>query len=225
VFLQSSLRPQTCLLLYAAHMPFKNLCALAFSMSVIQFSAGAASAQSPAPPASAPTVPRIDLSIGYQHVKYGLPSRSEPRGFYLDAGFNARNGLGVVVQSAASFSSFDFETDAAAYHDRVTLKQGRVGVRYSRRRLHVTPFGQILIGSRDYLVSRTTTNRSTNASTSGSSSLGADTVGAVGAGVTLHLRERVGLRVTADYERVWYHDGATNGVRLLVGGVYAIKPR
>ena len=206
-------------------MTFKNICAVAFSISVINFSAGLARAQSPAPSAPAPTVPRVDLSIGYQHVKYGFPSRNEPRGFYLDASLNARNGLGLVIHSAASFSSFDFQTDATAYHDRVTLKQNRLGVRYSRRLLHVTPFAQILIGSRDYLVTRTTTNRSTNASTSGSSSLGADTVGTAGAGVTLHLSERMGLRMAADYEHVWYTGGVTNGIRVQVGGVYAVKIR
>jgi hypothetical protein len=206
-------------------MTFKSLCAFAFTASVINLSAGQARAESPASPASAPSVPRVDLSVGYQHVNYGFPSRTEPRGFYIDASLNAQNGLGVVVHSAASFSSFDFQTDTAAYHDRVTLRQNRFGVRYSRRLRHVTPFAQILIGSRDYLVNRTTTNRSTNARTSGSSSLGADSVGTAGAGVTLHLTERMGLRVAADYEHVWYHGGTTKGVRFLVGGVYAIKSR
>jgi len=210
---------------YAARMTFKSLRALAFSLSFVAVAATPARAQSPAQPVAAPTVPRIDLSLGYQYVTYGLPSRAEPRGYYLDASFNANNGVGLVVRGAASFSSFDFQTDTAAYHDRVTLKQSHIGVRYSRRLDRVTPFAQILIGSRDYVVDRTTTNRSTNAITSGSSSLGADTVGNVGAGVTLHLGERAGLRVAADYERVWYHGGTTNGVRLLVGGVYAIKSR
>ncbi len=225
MFLQPSLRAQACPRFYTAPMTFKNLAALAFSVSLINVSAGPARAQSPVPPAAASTVPRADLSAGYQYVKYGLPTRAEPRGFYLDASFNAHNGLGVVVHSAASFSSFDFQTDSATYHDRVTLRQTRVGVRYSRRLVHVTPFAQILIGSRNYLVNRTTTNRSTNVSTSGSSSLGADTVRTAGAGVTVHLSERVGVRIAADYERVWYHGGATNGVRLLVGGVFAKKRR
>lgn len=206
-------------------MTFRNLCAVAICVCVIHLSVGPASAQSPAPPVADPKVPWVDLSVGYQHVKYGFPSRNEPRGFYLDASLNARNGLGLVIHSAASFSSFDFQTDATAYHDRVTLKQNRLGVRYSRRLLHVTPFAQILIGSRDYLVTRTTTSRSTNVSTSGSSSLGADTVGTAGAGVTLHLSERMGLRMAADYEHVWYTGGVTNGVRLQIGGVYAIKIR
>lgn len=206
-------------------MTFKHLSAVVFCISVISISAGSAQAQTPAPPAAPPAVPRIDLSIGYQYVKYGLPTQAEARGAYLDTSFNAQNGLGVVLQSGASFNSFDFQNDTASYHDQVTLRQSRVGVRYSRRLLHVTPFAQVLIGSRNYIVNRTASNRSTNFATSGTSSLGADTLGTVGAGVTLHLAERMGVRVTADYERVWYYGGATNGVRLLAGGVYAIKLR
>ena len=206
-------------------MTFKNPCAIAFSVSLISILASPANAQSLVPPTPAPTVPRIDISVGYQYVEYGLPSRKERKGLYFDASVNAHNGVGLVLQSGASFSAFDFQTDTTSYHDRVTLQQHRVGVRYSRRLSHVTPFAQILIGSRNYVVNRTMTSRSTNASASGTSSLGADTVGGAGAGLTLHLGERAGLRIAADYERVWYQGGATHGVRLLVGGVYAIKSR
>ena len=173
-------------------MTFKNICAVAISACVIHLSAGPASAQSPAPPVADPTVPWIDLSVGYQHVKYGFPSRNEPRGFYLDASLNARNGLGLVVNSGASFSRFDFQTETNTYHDRVTLGLSRIGVRYGRRLLRTTLFAQTLIGTRDYVVRRTTTNRRTNTSTSGSSSRGADRIGTIGAGATLQCNARCG---------------------------------
>lgn len=41
--------------------------------------------------------------------------------------------------------------------------------------------------------------------------------------MTLHLSDRMGVRIAADYEHVWYQGGTTNGVRLLMGGVWAIK--
>ena len=206
-------------------MTFNSLRTIALALCTITLSAGSALAQaSPTPPAT-PEIPLIDVSVGYQRVEYGFPSRTEARGAYIEASLNAKNGVGLFLHSATSYSYFEFQTDTASYRDQVQLRQNRLGLRYSRRLAHVTPFAQVLVGSRDYYVERTTTNLTTRAVTIGASSLGADTIGAVGVGLTAHMTQKWGLRVGADYEHVWYTGGTTNGVRLIAGVVFAAKAR
>ena len=180
-----------------------------------------------APPTQTPKVstalPGIEISVGWQMMRYQFPARTESRGLYLDTVVSVKGGFGLVAQVGQNFSGpFQSTTDTFIYQDSVRLQQSLAGARYSRRRGRLISFAQVLVGSRDYVVTRTTTTKSTGVRRTGSSSLGADSVVQLGAGLTWRSADSFGLRVNTDYQRVFYTGGETNGIRVTAGGVWFI---
>ena len=60
-------------------------------------------------PASAQTVPKVELSGGYQFLNFSVSGANEamPAGWYFDVAGNLTSMLGVVFQVGGNYKSFE----------------------------------------------------------------------------------------------------------------------
>jgi len=181
-------------------------------------------------PASAQTVPKVELSGGYQFLNVAIEGENEsmPAGLYVDVAGNLTPMLGVVFQVGGNYKTLDeslalqFITARATADVRVHEFLG--GVRLNLRSTPaVVPFAQVLAGaingSADVSASATVPGMAPIAfddEISGTNfGLGA------GGGVNFGLAHAVGLRIGADYLHAFDDDGGANAFRFQVGVVIA----
>lgn len=177
-------------------------------------------------PAAAQTMPKAEVSGGYQllNLSSGGDSESFPKGWYVDVAGNLNRHIGVVVEVGGNYKSMTESVTVGGVSATATadikLHEFMGGVRVSSRtNPTVVPFAQVLAGGMNGSVS-----------VAGSSSIGGTTLFSassaesetnfalqVGGGANIRLTDKVGVRVGADYLRIFVEGEGTNVFRFGVG--------
>ena len=177
-------------------------------------------------PASAQTVPTVEVSGGYQFLNLAVEGESEslPAGWYADVAANLTPMFGVVFQVGGNYKTFDESVvvggiSASAEAD-VNVHQFLGGLRLNfRSDSPIVPFAQVLAGavtgSVDVSASTTLPGMPPIAIDLDESTT--DVGLAVGGGMTVRFSDAVGLRVGADYLRVFADRSGADAFRFHVG--------
>ena len=177
-------------------------------------------------PARAQTTPRAEVSGGYQllNLSGGGESESFPKGWYADVAGNLNQTWGVVFEVGGNYKS----QTATATVGRITatatadikLHEFMGGVRVaSRKNPTVVPFGQVLAGAMNGSASFSVTSgtgSTTLFSASGAES-GTNFALQFGGGVTIGPSDKAGVRIGADYVRIFATGEGANLFRLAAG--------
>ncbi len=190
-------------------------------------------------PASAQGLQDLELSAGYQFLKISNDDFDEAdvdtslsKGWYADLSGNLNDWLAVVGQVSGNYKSDSATvtiggvTTAAEYDLSVHTFLGGARIS-SRRNPGVTPFAQVLAG-----LARAGFSGTASATSGGTPIFGFDADESstdfamqFGGGVNLNVGERVGLRLGADYLRVFGEDTGINAFRFAVGVVIPLGSR
>jgi hypothetical protein len=171
-----------------------------------------------AAPATAQTA-TTDLSAAYQFTR--PPHLNLPAGWYADVAGNVAPMFAVVGEVSGAYKSDTLVVGTSSVDTTVRLHTFMGGVRVaSRTNPKVAPFGQVLLGAA----------RSSGGVTASGPAVSvlaatdADTEFAlqVGGGVNLMTSETFGVRLAADYRRIFISGGGENEFRLAAGVVIAI---
>jgi opacity protein-like surface antigen len=194
-----------------------------------------------APLAAAAQTPRIEVSGGYQFLNVSadlesfdtgnIPIRnvdqSLPAGWYVDLAGNLNRYLGVVFAAGGNYKSItesvSFGGLAASASVDLKVHEFMGGVRFSSRaNPTVVPFGHFLVGAINGSAKVTA-----SASVAGSPGFsisdeasGTDIALQAGGGMQVRLGDNVGVRVGADYIRIFSVEGV-NAFRFAAGVVFA----
>ena len=180
-----------------------------------------------ATPAFAQSAPKAEISAGYQLLNFSIEDENEsmPKGWYFDVTGNLNPLIAVVFQVGGNYKTFEesFSAGGATATSSVDLKVHEFlgGVRLNARTsTAVTPFVQVLAGGIQGSVEATATATIPGQppfSFSDSDS-GTDFGLEIGGGVNFGLSDGVGLRVGADYLRIFGEDDTgANAFRFTVG--------
>ncbi len=186
-----------------------------------------------ATPAAAQGLQGGTFSAGYQFLTIANDDFDEAdvdtslsKGWYADVSGDLNEWLAIVGQVSGNYQSDSATvtiggvTTSAEYDLSVHsfLGGGRVS---SRRNPGVTPFGQVLAG-----IARVGFSGTASATSGGTPIFGIDADESAtefamqfGGGVDLHVSERVGLRLAADYLRIFGEGAGANAFRFAVGAV------
>jgi opacity protein-like surface antigen len=177
-------------------------------------------------PAFAQSFPKVELSGGYQFLNFSAEDESEsmPKGWYFDVAGNLSPMIGLVFQVGGNYKTFDESVSlggitATASAD-LSVHEFLGGVRLNARsNSAIVPFGQVLVGaiSASVEVSGSTTIPGMAPITFNEEDSGTDFGLEAGGGVNFALSDSLGLRVGADYLRVFADDGGANAFRFAVG--------
>ena len=177
-------------------------------------------------PAFAQSVPKVELSGGYQFLNFSAEDESEsmPKGWYFDVAGNLSPMLGLVFQVGGNYKTFGESVSlggitATASAD-LSVHEFLGGARLNARSdSAIVPFGQVLVGavSTSVEVSGSTTIPGMAPITFNEEDSGTDFGLEAGGGVNFALSDTLGLRVGADYLRVFADDGGANAFRFAVG--------
>ena len=184
-------------------------------------------------PAAAQTVPKVEMSGGYQFLNLSIEGENEAlgKGWYVDIAGNVTRSVGVVFEvggnykSLTSTESFQGATGTATADLRLHEFMG--GVRFNaRQNPTIVPFGQVLVGGVRLSAEVSATGSVGGIPIVSFSEEDSQTNLAVqaGGGVNVLLADQVGIRVGLDYLRVFEEDSGANvfrfaaGIVLLVGG-------
>jgi opacity protein-like surface antigen len=177
-------------------------------------------------PAFAQSAPKTEVSGGYQFLNFSLEGENEsmPKGWYFDVAGNLSPLFGVVFQVGGNYKTFEESftlggvTSTASADFKVHEFLGGVRVNVRSRPAFV-PFAQVLAGgiNGSVEVSSTTTIPGSAPIAFNDSESGTNFALEVGGGVNFGLTSAVGLRVGADYLRVFAEDNGANLFRLNIG--------
>ena len=180
-------------------------------------------------PAFAQSTPRTELSGGYQFLNFSLEGENEsmPKGWYFDVAGNLSPLFGVVFQVGGNYKNFEESftiggiSSTAAADLKVHEFLGGVRVN-ARSRAALVPFVQVLAGGANgsVEVSSTTTLPGSAPIAFNDSASGTNFALEIGGGVNFGLTGALGLRVGADYLRVFAEDNSPNLFRLSIGIVF-----
>jgi opacity protein-like surface antigen len=162
-------------------------------------------------PASAQTVPKVELSGGYQFLNFSLSGVNEamPAGWYFDVAGNLTSMLGVVFQVGGNYKSLEESASIGGITARATadfkVHDFLGGVRLNlRSNKAIVPFAQVLAGGFNGSV-----KASASATIPGQAPItfdeedsGTDFGIQAGGGVNFGLTDTIGLRAGADYLHV-----------------------
>jgi opacity protein-like surface antigen len=184
-------------------------------------------------PALAQDAPRGDISVGYQLINLSIDvdpalgvdtSQTLPIGWYFDVAANINPIFGVVFQVGGNYKTIEETVTVPPVTATATVglnvHQFMGGLRVNARaNPAVTPFGEVLagamVGSVDATV--TVTGLGTLLDVSDSAT---NFALELGGGVDIHMSDRFGVRVSADYIRIFEEGGGANVFRLGVGAVF-----
>ena len=178
-------------------------------------------------PVSAQSVPKVELSGGYQFLNFSLDGENEsmPVGWYFDVAGNLTPMLGVVFQVGGNYKTFDESVTIGGITATATadlkvhefLGGVRLNLRSSNRA--VVPFGQFLVGgvNGSVNVTATTTIPGQAPITFSDEDSGTDLGLQAGGGVNFGLTDAIGLRAGADYQHVFAEGEGANLFRFHVG--------
>jgi opacity protein-like surface antigen len=182
-------------------------------------------------PASAQTVPKVELSGGYQFLNFSVEDESEsmPAGWYFDVAGNLTPMFGIVFQIGGNYKTFEESATVGGITATATadlkVHEFLGGVRLNLRRPNspIVPYGQVLVGAINGSVEVTasTTIPGMAPITFNEEDSGTNFGLELGGGVNFSLADAFGLRVGADYLRAFEDEAGANLFRFHVGVVFS----
>lgn len=177
-------------------------------------------------PAGAQTTPNVEVSGGYQFINLSVGGDSEsfPKGWYADVAGNINGVFGVVFEVGGNYKSFT-ETQtvgpvrATATAD-IKIHEFMGGMRIaSRKNPTVVPYGQVLAGAVNGSSKFSVSSNVLGANVFSSSGAESGTNFAIqfGGGVVIGPSGGIGVRIGADYVRIFASDEDANMFRLGAG--------
>jgi hypothetical protein len=188
-------------------------------------------------PASAQSVPKVEVSGGYQFLNFSAGdviedvsediSESMPVGWYFDVAGNLTPMLGIVFQVGGNYKTFEESATLGGITATATadlkVHEFLGGVRLNLRNdSAIVPFGQFLVGAINGSVeaSASVTIPGAPPVTFNEEDSGTNLVLEVGGGVNFFLSDAFGLRAGADYLRAFEDESGLNLFRFHVGVVF-----
>jgi outer membrane protein with beta-barrel domain len=171
-----------------------------------------------AAPAAAQTATTA-LSAGYQFTR--TPDLNLPPGWYLDVAGNVAPMFAVVGEVSGAYKSETIAVGTSSVEATAKLHTFMGGVRVAARtNPKLVPFGQVLLGAARLSGGVTASGPATSVLAASD----ADTEFAlqIGGGVNLMTLGNVGVRLGADYRRIFISDGGENEFRVAAGVVIPI---
>jgi opacity protein-like surface antigen len=179
-------------------------------------------------PASAQTVPKVELSGGYQFLNFSVNGANEalPVGWYFDVAGNLTPMLAVVFQVGGNYKTFEESATIGGITATATadlkVHEFLGGIRLNLRSSKaVVPFGQVLVGAFNgsVKVSASATFPGQPPITFEEEESGNDVGIQAGGGVNFGLTDTVGLRAGADYLHVYAEGDGAHLFRFHIGVV------
>ena len=175
---------------------------------------------------AAQDVPRTEVSGGYQLVQLMDPEGSDDqtlqKGWYADVAGNLTKTIGIVFQAGGSYKQISESFTSGGVSSTATvdihLHQFMAGVRVNARTRAVVPFGEFLVGGingSSKAEGSVVLNGETIFATSQGDSSTKFALQAAG-GANIMFTDRIGLRGTVGYIRLFVEDQGINIIR--VGG-------
>ena len=151
-----------------------------------------------------------EFSVGYNylhiHEEDADEIRNIPAGWYADVTGHITPMVGLVGQVTGNYKSIDF---GGGVDGKAKIHSFMGGLRAGSGASKVRPFGQVLFGAVNSKFSASGFSESDN-----------DAAIQVGAGVNVMSGGAVGVRLGADYLRVFTDDEGVNVFRLALGLVF-----
>jgi hypothetical protein len=162
---------------------------------------------------AAPAAAQAEISAGYQFTH--TPEVNLPLGFYVDVAGTVAPAIAIVGEVTGAYKSETVTSGATSVNATARLHTFMGGVRVaSHRDPRLVPFGQMLVGAARF-------DAGFDATTSGMtvSAENAETHFAlqIGGGVNAMMRRNLGLRLGADYRRIFFPGFGENEFRLVAG--------
>ena len=178
-------------------------------------------------PVSAQTVPRTEISGGYQFVNYSVDGEGEslPKGWYVDVAGNLTPIFGVVFQVGGNYKTFDESVTigGGTFTATADLKVHDFlgGVRLSARgNSALVPYGQVLAGAVTSSIELTASSTIPGVPGFSQEESATNFALEVGGGVNFGFTDSVGIRFGVDYLRVFAEDEGINAFRFHAGVVF-----
>lgn len=167
-------------------------------------------------PALAQDVPAVEVSGGYNLLKFS--DETLPTGWYADVAGNVTKWLGIVGQVDGNYKTID----VSGVSVKTKLHGFMGGVRINaRENPNAVPFVQALFGAM-HTTGSTTLSGLLPFEVSNSET---DSVLQLGGGVNLMPAGNIGVRVAADYMRIFVTNAGTNVFRFGAGVVIPLGKR
>jgi opacity protein-like surface antigen len=177
-------------------------------------------------PVSAQTVPRTEISAGYQFVTFSVDDESEsiPKGWYFDVAGNLNSMIGIVFHVGGNYKTFEESVTigGGTFTAEADLKvhQFLGGVRLSARdNPRLVPYGQLLVGGINGSLELTTTSTIPGIPAFSQEDSSTNFGLVLGGGVNFGVTDRTGVRFGVDYLRIFEEDAGSNVFRFHVGVV------
>ena len=183
-----------------------------------------------ADPAAGQNTDRGDISAGYQFINVfpvnGADNQAFPGGWYVGFSGNLTRSIAAVAEIGGNYKALPTTethgTTTVTYSIDLRVHEFMGGVRLrSRGRSAVTPFGQVLVGAAELTaVGSTWTSIEGPPPYSPGSDSHVHFAFQAGGGINVDLTKTLGVRVGADYLRVFAHDylpADLNVFRLVTG--------
>ena len=178
-------------------------------------------------PASAQTVPKTEISVGYQFVTFSVDDDSEsiPKGWYFDVTGNLNPMIGVIFQVGGNYKTFEESVTigGGTFTATADLKVHEFlgGLRLNARdNPKLIPYGQILAGGINGSVEVTTTSTIPGVPAFSQEDSSTNFALVFGGGVNFGVAENTGIRFGVDYLRIFEEDAGSNVFRFQVGVVF-----
>jgi opacity protein-like surface antigen len=163
--------------------------------------------------------PSTELSAGYQFTR--TPDLNLPLGWYVDVSGNLAPMFAIVGEVSGAYKSETIGVGTSSVDATVRLHTFMGGIRVAARaNPRVVPFGQVLFGAARVSGAMTASGPAVSVVTASDS----DTEFALqfGGGVNLMTSGHFGVRLGADYRRIFISDGGENEFRVVAGVVIPI---
>lgn len=172
-------------------------------------------------------IPRAQVSAGYQVLDFrGENPQTFVKGWYAEVLGNFTHHLGAVFEIGGDYKTIQQTTTVqgvtSQFSADLSAHEYMGGIRVSARpNPTVTPFGQFLLGglrgAANVSASLTGGQQTFFESSTGESTT--DFAVQAGGGLNVFVTEQIGVRVGADYFRVFAENQGINVFRVVVGAV------
>jgi len=171
-----------------------------------------------AAPAAAQT-PTAELSAGYQFTR--TPDLNLPLGWYVDVAGNVTPMFAIVGEVSGAYKSESIAVGTSSVDATARLHTFMGGVRVAARiNPRVVPFAQVLLGAAH--LSGAVTASGPAVSVLAASDADTEFALQIGGGVNLMTSANFGVRLGADYRRIFISGDGENEFRLVAGVVIPI---
>jgi hypothetical protein len=179
-------------------------------------------------PASAQTVPKTEISAGYQFVTFSVDednNESMPKGWYFDVTGNLTPMIGVIFQVGGNYKTFEESVTigGGTFTATADLKVHEFlgGLRLNARdNPKLVPYGQVLAGAINGSIELSTTSTIPGIPTFSEEDSSTNFAVVFGGGVNFGVSDSTGIRFGVDYMRIFEEDAGSNVFRFQVGLVF-----